>query len=77
MGLALSGWVAESLSNVANNLLLLSSLVRRWGIKIAMDYIKAEDEQTNFIDIGPVNKALNMLAIWADAGGKETKDFYK
>ena len=29
-----------------------------------MDYIHAEDAQTNYIDIGPVNKALNMLAVW-------------
>ena len=29
------------------------------------DYIHAEDEQTNYVCIGPVNKALNMLSVWA------------
>merc|ERR1711988_1951575 len=39
--------------------------LRNWGLKYAIDYIHAEDIQTNFIDIGPVNKALNMLCIYA------------
>ena len=29
-----------------------------------MEYMKAEDLQTNFIDIGPVNKVLNMLSMY-------------
>jgi hypothetical protein len=29
----------------------------------------AEDEQTNYVDIGPVNKVLNMLCAWHGAGG--------
>jgi cycloartenol synthase len=42
--------------------------LREWGLKFAIDYIHAEDIQTNFIDIGPVNKALNMLSVWIDGG---------
>jgi len=36
-------------------------LVRRNGLEFSLKYMAAEDEQTNFIDIGPVNKVLNML----------------
>jgi hypothetical protein len=30
--------------------------LRDWGLKFAIDYIYAEDLQTNYVDIGPVNK---------------------
>jgi squalene/oxidosqualene cyclase-like protein len=40
--------------------------LRNLGLQFVMDYIHAEDIQTNFIDIGPVNKALNMLAVWIE-----------
>ena len=39
------------------------------GCSAAIEYIHAEDEQTNYIDIGPVNKAMNMLCVWIAAGG--------
>ncbi len=51
---------------------------RRRGLAFCLDYIRAEDVQTNYVDIGPVNKVLNMLVVWAatrveggggDAGG--------
>mmetsp|Transcript_24283 Transcript_24283/g.36687 ORF Transcript_24283/g.36687 Transcript_24283/m.36687 type:complete len:945 (+) Transcript_24283:51-2885(+) len=42
--------------------------VRSRGLKFASDYIAAEDLQTNFIDIGPVNKVLNMLSVYHSAG---------
>ena len=32
-----------------------------------IEYIHAEDKQTNYVDIGPVNKAMNMLSVWIDA----------
>jgi cycloartenol synthase len=38
--------------------------LRTWGLDFVIDYIHAEDLQTNFVDIGPVNKALNMLAVY-------------
>ena len=42
--------------------------LRKRGLEFAIDYIHAEDIQTNFIDIGPVNKAFNMLSVWVDSG---------
>jgi hypothetical protein len=36
--------------------------VRKAGLKYCLEYMRAEDLQTNFIDIGPVNKALNMVS---------------
>lgn len=41
--------------------------LRAAALKFVIDYIHAEDIQTNFVDIGPVNKALNMLSVWIDA----------
>ena len=35
-------------------------------MKFVISYIHAEDKQTNYVDIGPVNKALNMLSVWID-----------
>jgi len=32
--------------------------------KLAMEHIHYEDENTRYIDIGPVNKVLNMLCCW-------------
>jgi squalene/oxidosqualene cyclase-like protein len=43
--------------------------LRNAGVQYAIKYIHAEDAQTNYVDIGPVNKALNMLSVWVDAGG--------
>ena len=48
--------------------------VRKAGIKFAMDYMKAEDLQTNFICIGPVSKSLNMLCAFADGGNNNLSD---
>ena len=36
--------------------------VRAKGLAFSMEYIQAEDLQTNYIDIGPVNKVLNMIS---------------
>jgi len=33
-----------------------------------ISYIEAEDEHTNYINIGPVNKFINMLSIWYSKG---------
>jgi len=38
--------------------------VRRKALKFIMDYIHAEDDQTKHVDIGPVNKFINMLSVW-------------
>ena len=42
---------------------LLQNL-RKQAQSFALEYIHAEDFQTNSIDIGPVNKALNMLSVY-------------
>lgn len=42
---------------------LLQNL-RKQAQAFALEYIYAEDLQTNSIDIGPVNKALNMLSVY-------------
>lgn len=47
--------------------------LREMGLKFSAEYIHAEDIQTNYIDIGPVNKALNMLSVWI-AGGKDNNN---
>ena len=36
--------------------------VRKLGLDFSLEYMHAEDLQTNFIDIGPVNKVFNMLS---------------
>lgn len=38
------------------------NFVSKFALKFCLDYMHAEDLQTNFIDIGPVNKVLNMIS---------------
>ena len=38
------------------------AFVRHYANDFCVDYMAAEDLQTNYIDIGPVNKVLNMLS---------------
>ena len=54
--------------------LYYSHSLRNRASEFLFDYIQAEDEQTNYICIGPVNKFLNMLAIWSRKG-RESKEF--
>ena len=46
--------------------------VRRWvrarGLVYAEEYMDAEDLQTNYIDIGPVNKVIHTLLVWVRLG---------
>ena len=42
--------------------------LRKISLEFVIAYIHEEDIQTNYINIGPVNKALNMLAVWIDGG---------
>lgn len=44
----------------------LQRRLRQAGVSFAMAYIRAEDEQTNYVDIGPVNKVYNMLCVWSE-----------
>jgi squalene/oxidosqualene cyclase-like protein len=47
---------------------------RRKALDFLIKYIGAEDEQTNFVDIGPVNKVVNMIARW-HADGPHSEAF--
>ena len=43
---------------------------------MCIDHIRSEDANTNHIDIGPVNKVINMLSIfWAE--GPDSQNFKK
>eukprot|EP01038_Epipyxis_sp_PR26KG_P008554 gene8554-11560_t len=42
--------------------------LRKLGLDFVIKYIHEEDLQTNYIDIGPVNKAMNMLCVWINSG---------
>ncbi|KAL1532951.1 Cycloartenol synthase [Salvia divinorum] len=42
------------------------SKVRQRALRYVMDHIQHEDETTNYLCIGPVNKVLNMLCQWID-----------
>lgn len=44
------------------------SNLRARALNWAADYMHAEDIQTNYVDIGPVNKSLNMLSAYVHAG---------
>lgn len=48
--------------------------VRQRGLDFSVEYMKAEDLQTNFIDIGPVNKVLNMLSMYHYQNVSENKN---
>lgn len=53
--------------------------IKAWRKKaedFMLSYIQAEDTQTNYIDIGPVNKVINSIAIW-HAKGKDSEEFKK
>ena len=51
-----------------------SSSLRQKAIAFCMEYINAEDEQTNYIDIGPVNQVINSVAVF-HAYGKDSVQF--
>ncbi|XP_031109634.1 cycloartenol synthase 2-like [Ipomoea triloba] len=40
--------------------------LRKKALTLAMDHIQQEDETTNYICIGPVNKVLNMICRWIE-----------
>ena len=42
--------------------------LRARGAAFAISYVHAEDAHTNYVDIGPVNKAVNMLAVFFEGG---------
>lgn len=50
--------------------------LRKKSIDYILKYLDAEDEQTNYINIGPVNQAINSICIW-HAYGKDSVRFKK
>ncbi|KAI3426296.1 hypothetical protein D9Q98_008669 [Chlorella vulgaris] len=44
--------------------LLLGSRLRKKALAECLKHIHYEDENTRYVDIGPVNKVINMLACW-------------
>lgn len=40
--------------------------LRNMALKETLAQVEAEDENTNYIDIGPVNKVINFLCVWFD-----------
>ncbi len=53
---------------------LAPSFLRKKALDFILSYVHAEDDQTKFVDIGPVNKFMNMLAVW-HADGPESQTF--
>jgi lanosterol synthase len=51
-----------------------SSWLRQTALDMCIDHIRQEDANTKFIDIGPVNKCINMLAIF-HADGPDSPAF--
>jgi hypothetical protein len=54
-------WVLYKAEN-----LLQGSYVRKLALSEVMRHIRYEDENTRYVDIGPVNKVVNMLCCWLD-----------
>ena len=50
-----------------------SEFLRKKALNFIIDYINAEDEHTNYINIGTVNQAMNSLAIWHRYGKASTQ----
>ncbi|KAJ3137423.1 Lanosterol synthase (Oxidosqualene--lanosterol cyclase) [Physocladia obscura] len=67
------------LMDICNEILFLYEkspikFIRDRALKTTLDQIKYEDINTDYLDLGPVNKAMNMLAIWV-SDGPESKSF--
>ncbi|MCW5907101.1 MAG: terpene cyclase/mutase family protein [Chitinophagales bacterium] len=50
--------------------------LRKKALAFILDYINAEDEQTKYINLGPVNKVINSICIY-HAYGKDSPQFKK
>ncbi|KAJ3344457.1 Lanosterol synthase (Oxidosqualene--lanosterol cyclase) [Kappamyces sp. JEL0680] len=55
---------------------LPNAFIRKMALQEALKQIRMEDENTDFLDIGPVNKVMQMLVIWI-VDGPESKTFAK
>lgn len=52
------------------------SMIRKAALRAAYAQVKYEDENTHYLDIGPVNKTMNMLSTYYEEG-KESEAFKK
>ncbi|KAI8899186.1 terpenoid cyclases/protein prenyltransferase alpha-alpha toroid [Globomyces pollinis-pini] len=71
----------SSLMNFLNGILnvyekLPNGIIRQKALDEALRQIRYEDSNTDFLDIGPVNKAMNMLIVWI-VDGPESETFAK
>jgi squalene/oxidosqualene cyclase-like protein len=63
-------WIADRMFDLLRGFeRVVPSWLRTRALNFVASYMDAEDLQTNYVDIGPVNKVLNMLAVWYVAGG--------
>ena len=53
-----------------------SKKLRKKALDFILSYIDGEDEQTNYIDIGPVNQVINSLSVW-HGHGKDSIQYKK
>lgn len=53
-----------------------SKRLRKKALQFCLRYLHAEDEQTNYLNIGPVNQALNSICMY-HAYGKNSEPFKK
>ncbi|GAX75143.1 hypothetical protein CEUSTIGMA_g2587.t1 [Chlamydomonas eustigma] len=59
-------WILYKAENV-----LMGSWLRKKAMEEIMKHIHYEDENTRYIDIGPVNKVMNMLCCWLEDPNSE------
>ncbi|KAF9127151.1 Lanosterol synthase (Oxidosqualene--lanosterol cyclase) [Mortierella sp. 14UC] len=52
------------------------SMIRKMALRAAYAQVKYEDENTHYLDIGPVNKTMNMLSTYYEEG-KESEAYKK
>lgn len=55
----------------------MPSFLRNKALASTIDHIRYEDYQTRYIDIGPVNKAMDMLSEYFASGGGDSDAFRK
>ena len=51
--------------------------LRRRALREAMTHIQYEDVNTRYVDIGPVNKVLNMLCCWLDDDNTKSAEAFR
>ncbi|XP_075502123.1 cycloartenol synthase-like isoform X1 [Primulina tabacum] len=68
----------KSLNEIAEPLLMHwpFSKIRQRALSTVIENIHYEDENTNYLCIGPVNKVLNMLCCWVDDPNSKSAKFH-